>query len=333
LPKSNWCIDLKPFDIVEFRGKNILLLCHENADLDAFCSAAILARFLKQKKIKSVLAVPSHINEQTLSFAISEKISFSVNPALEGFDVICLFDFNDYEQLGKLRKEFTKKIKKNCVKVIAFDHHEIEKRSIDASKKFVNPKAFSTTEILFDLIGKKFDSKMSFYASLGMIEDTGRFLVGSKKFFESFSKCLSKSSANYTKVFELAKHKAPDGERIAFLKAAKRSNTIKLKKAIVVTSTISFYHGAVSTKLLDFGADISLVCGTEKKGLTHLAARAETGFKEEKDFNLMRHLFVPLQKAIDGDAGGHSGAAHWKGNVNEKKVLSEAIKILKARFD
>jgi nanoRNase/pAp phosphatase (c-di-AMP/oligoRNAs hydrolase) len=328
---------LKPLNIIDFKGKSILLLCHENADLDAFCSAAILSRFLKQKKIKSSVAVPSHINEQTLSFAISEKISFNVNPALEQFDVICLFDFNDYEQLGKLRKEFTKKVKKNCVKVFAFDHHEIEKRSIDTSKKFVNAGAFSTTEILFDLIGKKFDSKMSFYASLGMIEDTGRFLVGSKKFFESFSKCLSKSSANYTKVFELAKHKAPDGERIAFLKAAKRSNIIKMKKAIVVTSTISFYHGAVSTKLLDFGADISLVVGTEKKGgssgVTHLAARAETGFKEEKDFNLMRHLFVPLQKAIGGDAGGHSGAAHWKGNVNEKKVLSEAIKILKARFD
>ena len=327
---------LKSFDIKEFKGKSILLLCHENADLDAFCSAAILARFLKQKKIKSIVAVPSHINEQTLSFAISEKISFNVNPDLEQFDVICLFDFNDYEQLGKLRSVFTKRVKKNCVKVIAFDHHEIEKRTIDTSKKFVNPKAFSTTEILFDLIGKKFDSKMSFYASLGMIEDTGRFLVGSKKFFDSFAKCLAKSSANYTKVFELAKHKAPDGERIAFLKAAKRSNIIKLASAIIATSTISFYHGAVSTKLLDFGADISLVVGTEKKGgasgVTHLAARAETGFKENKNFNLMRHLFVPLQKAIGGDAGGHSGAAHWKGNVNEKKVLSEAIKILKKRF-
>jgi nanoRNase/pAp phosphatase (c-di-AMP/oligoRNAs hydrolase) len=324
---------LKTLQINEFKGKRILLLCHENADLDAFCSAAIFQRFLKQKKISSKLAVPSHINEQTFSLALKEKNSFLVNPDLELFDVICLFDFNDYEQLGKLRKPFVNKVKKNCVKVIAFDHHEIEKRSIDTSKKFVNSKAFSTTEILFDLIGKKFDSKMSFYACLGMIEDTGRFLVGSKKFFESFANCLNKSNKTYSTIFELAKHKAPKGERIAFLKAANRSNILKLKKAIIVTSKLSFYQGAASTKLLDFGADISLVAGTEKKGLTHLAARAETGFKEEKKFNLMKHLFVPLQKRVGGDAGGHSGAAHWKGNISESKVLSEAIRILKEKFD
>jgi len=35
----------------------ILLLMHENADLDAICSAAIMQRYLKSKKIDSKLGL------------------------------------------------------------------------------------------------------------------------------------------------------------------------------------------------------------------------------------------------------------------------------------
>ncbi len=317
--------------IQKFKNKKILLLTHENADLDAFCSTAIFQKYFKKNKIPSVIAIPSHINEQTLEFAFKEKISFQKNPNLENFDTICIFDFNDYEQLGVLRKIFVELRKKKKFEVITFDHHEKEKRSI--ANGFINPNALSTTQILFDLFGKEFDKKMSAYACLGMLEDTGRFLVGDKSFFNAFSKCLDNSEKTYAELFGLAKHKAPEGEQIAFMKAIQRAKINKIKDIIIITSQLGFYQGAAATKLLEFGAQISLVVGKEKKGSTHLSGRADTTFKEQKNFNLMKDLFIPLQKIFSGEVGGHSGAAQWKGKANENNVLKEALKILEKKLN
>jgi nanoRNase/pAp phosphatase (c-di-AMP/oligoRNAs hydrolase) len=307
------------------------LLCHENADLDSFCSAAIFKQYLKDNKIDSEIGVPSHINEQTFSFALNEKIKFLLNPKILGFDLVCLFDLNDYEQLGALRKSFTKLQKKGLIDVITFDHHETEKRSI--AKGFIDSKKLSTTQLLFNLIGKKFNKRIASYACLGMIEDTGRFLVGDKEYFGAFSKCLNVADKSYATIFEIAKHKIPQGEKIAFLKAIQRAKLTKINHQVVIMSSLNFYQGAAATKLLEFGANISIVIGEEKNGLTHLSARAETGFKEEFNFNLMKDLFIPLQKKIGGDSGGHSGAAQWKGDEKERVVSKEILKILEKRLN
>ena len=318
-------------NFASFRGKSILLLCHDHADIDSVASAAIFRDVLKTKKIKSEIGIPKHINDQAINLSLKNKISFVVNPKLEKYDLICLFDFNDYEQLGPLRKSFSKLQKKGCFEVITFDHHEKEKRSI--GKGFIDPKAGSTTEVLYNLFDGTFTKKMCFYTCMGIIEDTGKFLVASKDTFEIFSKCLTKSEKKYSKVLEFAKQIINKEERVAFLKAANRAKIIGMKKALIVTSNLSFYQGDAATKLLEFGANISLVVGVEKKGVAVLSARAETSFKEENNFNLMKHLFIPLQRKVGGEIGGHSGAAQWKGNISDKKVLSEAITILKKKFN
>ena len=318
-------------DFSKFSGKNVLLLCHDHADLDAFCSAAIFKDLLNTKKIKSTIAAPMHINDQALNFALVNKISFKLNPKLEDYNLICLFDFNDYEQLGPLRKSFTSLQKKKCFEVITFDHHEKEVRSIATG--LIDANAASTTELLFKNYKKDFSKKMCFYVCMGIVEDTGKFLVASKNTFSIFSECLIKSGKKYSDVLEFIKMRVSKGERIAFLKAANRSKIIDLKRALILISNVSFYQGDVATKLLEFGANITLVTGSEKDGKTVLSTRAETSFKEENSFNLMKHLLVPLQKIVGGEVGGHSGAAQWKGNVTENKVLGEALNILKKKFD
>lgn len=322
-----------------FFEKKILLVCHENTDLDSFCSAAIFKEFLSNNKINSTICVPSHINEQTTNFAKEYNIDFVVNPELEKFNFFILFDFNDFEQFGKMRLKFEELLKNkklglnknvknnfNDISLFVFDHHVVEESSI--SKYFSDATKLSTTELLFELIGKDFNEKMFFYACIGMIEDTGRFLVGSTNFFNAFSKCLEGSKKSYANIFKIAKHDPPECEKIAFLKALKRAEIIKIKNTIIVLSNISFYQGAVATKLLEFGADVSIVCGIEKNGITNLSARAETFFKEKNNFNLMNHLIIPLQKKFGGEAGGHSGAAQWKGFKSKKIVLKESLKIL-----
>ncbi len=315
----------------QIKKKNVLLLCHENADLDSFCSASIFQRILSKHKITSTIAVPSHMNEQSIHFAFKEKISFQKNPDLTSFDFIFLFDFNDFEQLGKLRSAFLK-INQKKVSVISFDHHVIEKSSIDSSKSFIG-RAFSTTQLLLRFFLHHFDKKSYFYCALGILEDTGHFIVADKKLFEDFALCLERSGKEFSDVLSFTKQIVPRDERIAFLKAAQRAEISEIGSVIVATSTVSFYQSQAASKLLDFGADISLVCGCDEKLDTcFLSARADSVFKEKNKFNLVNDLLKPLQKRVGGEIGGHSGAAQWKGTHDYLQVLQECSFILKKKF-
>ena len=288
---------------------------------------------LKKSKINSKVGVPYHANEQVIHFAFKEKISFLKNPMLEDFDFVLLFDFNDFDQLGRIRENFARLLKKKSFCVISFDHHVPEKRAIDTSKRFIG-KNFSTTQLLLEKFGKRFDKKCYFYSALGILEDTGHFLVGDKKLFDDFSLCLDKSGNEYSDLLEFTKKIVGKDERIAFLKAAQRSKITEIGETIIISSNISFYQSQAASKLLDFGADIALVCGEEEKyGTTVLSCRADSVFKTKNKFNLVKDLLQPLQKSIGGEMGGHSGAAQWKGNVSSEKVLSECNLILEKRFE
>ena len=316
------------------RHKNVLLLTHENADLDSFCSTAIMHDFLKKQGIKSMVGVPKHINEQAQHFAFTEKISFQINPDLKNFEIVMLFDLNGFEQLGGLRKEFERALKCKEFQVIVFDHHVPEKKCLSSSGLCVaDDSCVSTTQVLYNFLNDTyFDKQMNFWNCIGIVEDTGHFLVGDTKSFESFACSLKNSGKTYADVLSFAKHRAPEDERIAFIKAAQRAQIQKINDAVVVTSELSFYQGAAATKLLDFGAHIAIVCGKERDGLTNLSARVETEFRDKHNFNLMKHLLVPLQEKLSGEIGGHSGAAQWKGKAEPQQVFDEIFNILRKKL-
>lgn len=317
----------------KYKNKKILLLCHENADLDAITSATIFYQILKNKKINSVISVPSHINEQALQFIEKEKIFCQKNPDLESFNQIFLFDFNDYEQLGSLREKFTKLQSQNKFDVISFDHHVIEKRSIDSSKIGIG-EFYSTTQLLFNFFKKEFNKKMFFYACLGMLEDTGHFIVADKKLFDDFSYCLDNCDKSFSEIVSLTKPAFNKGERIAFLKAAQRAKIIDLNGVIVIFSNVSFFQGPAATKLLSFGADISLVYGSnEKRKESSLSCRADSFFKEKNKFNLVNDLLKELQNRVGGEIGGHSGAAMWKGKSSQELIEKNCLEIIKSFFN
>lgn len=319
--------------LAKCRGKRVLLLGHENADLDALCSEAIFHEFLKRNKVRSVIGVPHHLNERAQNFCIAEKMSFAVNPNLGEFGLVILFDVNSPEQLGRLRGSFEGLCAGKCFEVMAFDHHVLHKGSIVRGKgAFIDEDCVSTTQLLYNFFGKNFTKEMHFWNCLGIIEDTGHFLTGDVSSFRAFSDSLEKCGRCFGDVLALSKHFVPPEERIAFLKAAQRAQIIQVNSALVVTSMLSFYQSAAASKLLGFGADIALVAGQEKGGITTLSGRVDSEFKEKHKYNLLTHLLIPLQSRLGGDSGGHSGAAQWKGRVAPEKVLQLALDLLKKKF-
>lgn len=312
------------------KGKKVLLLGHENADLDSICSELIFQEYLRKNKISSVVGVPQHINDRAQHFCISEKVSFQLNPNLNEFEAIVLFDLNSKEQLGALGKVIEGFIKDECIDVFVFDHHVPEKSSLVKGKNaFIDDSAVSTTQLLYNYFGKSFSKRMHFLNCLGVVEDTGHFLTGDVSSFKAFSDSLEKSKKTFAEVLAYAKHFVPSDERIAFLKAAQRADIKQVNGAIIVTSMVSFYQSAAASKLLSFGADVAIVSGQDKTGVTTLSGRVSTDFREARKFNLVKDLLIPLQEKFGGNCGGHSGAAQWKGKADPRKLLEYSIEILK----
>lgn len=323
------------------KNKRVLLLTHEHADLDSFASAAMFQRFLNKQKITSTISVPSHINEQAKHLSESLKIKHISNPDLGAFDIVLLFDLNSFEQLGVLKDSFIALFSNRTIEAIVFDHHVSNKACIVYTGNCViDETMFSTTQLIYNFLdmsspkekSKDFDSTMYFLNCVGLVEDTGHFIVGSDKAFLDFSVSLKKSNKTYSNVLAFTKDEFDNGERIALLKAAQRSIITQIKEFVLITSTVSFYQSFVATKLLNFGAHISLVSGVEKRGLCVLSARADSVFKEKNNFNLVKDLLLDLKEKLGGEIGGHSGAAQWKGKSNPSEVLRVATEILKKRL-
>lgn len=315
------------------KNKRVLLLTHEHADLDSFASARMMQIFLSKQKINSDIAVPSHINEQAKKLSESMKINYSLNPNVGEFDIVLLFDLNSFDQLGALKNSFSDLLLNKKINVIVFDHHVSNKTCIvHGGNCVIDETMFSTTQLIYNFLDTFSNSNFFFLNCIGLVEDTGHFIVGSDSAFYDFSVSLKKSKKTYADVLAFTKNEFDNSQRIALLKAAQRSEIIQIKDFVLITSTVSFYQSFVATRLLNFGAHIALVSGIDKSGLCTLSARADSVFKEKNNFNLVKDLLLPIKEKLSGEVGGHSGAAQWKGKSTPEEVLKVSVDILKKRL-
>jgi nanoRNase/pAp phosphatase (c-di-AMP/oligoRNAs hydrolase) len=325
---------LTPKNIVQLcKNKCVLLLTHEHADLDSFASASMMQIFLSEQKIDSIIGVPSHINEQAKKFADFFRISYVLNPILKDFEIVLIFDFNSFEQLGPLKKNFVELYNKKDFEVVVFDHHVLKKTCIGFGGRCVlDENMVSTTQLIYNFLDTFSNPNFFFFNCIGILEDTGHFLVGSDKCFLDFSVSLKKSKRVYVDVLFFTKTEFDNSQRIALLKAAQRSNITQIKDFVLITSKVSFYQSFVATRLLNFGAHIALVAGCDRSGVCTLSARADSVFKEKNNFNLVSDLLLLVKDKLGGEVGGHSGAAQWKGKSSPEEVLRVSNNILKKRF-
>jgi nanoRNase/pAp phosphatase (c-di-AMP/oligoRNAs hydrolase) len=303
---------------------------------------------IQNKKIICVIGVPAHINEQTKTFAEKNKINYSINPEPSEFDKIVLVDCNNSQQLGRLEQKIisfkrntemqnSKTKDQNLIKnynsqkkLIAVDHHELTQNSL--AKGLIVEEAVSTTQVIYETFKEKLTPTEAYYCAVGIIEDTGRFIVGTKKAFECFSDCLNICNNSYTEIVSAHTQEMPISERIALLKSAQRLEFFATPKALVVFSEVSFYGSQSANALISLGADIAIVFSQEN-GFASISGRVSTQFKQNKknnstSFSLVRNLFSQVQAELGGSAGGHSSAAQWKGNVPISELKKKCKEIL-----
>lgn len=308
-----------------FEGKKILFFCHAGADIDSVCSAASIFFSLK-KKSKCVIGVPDHISLHAKTFCQKTGLELVVNPEkIENFDVVFLLDLNSPEMLGS----YAKKIESFSKQIFLIDHHK-KTNSVLLQKAvcLVDEKAVSCTEVVFSYLkscNAMISRKTALFLASGIIVDSGRFSVASKKTFSIMSELLEKSKIHYSVFFSLLALKEDISEKIAKLKAAKRARFFESFGNILALTQVNAFESTAAASLVGLGASVAFAGGKQNEKVL-ISARAKSFFVSENGFDLVKDVFLPLEKKFSGKGGGHAGAAGFNAeNIDFLAALNECV--------
>ena len=116
----------------EAHASFVLLLCHQNADPDALCSAYAFQGLLKRLVPGLVVEIGTEQGISKLSKHILQHTPITVNmkPSVESADIVVLLDTNTVQQLG----EFSEAVAESSAPIIVVDHHAPHPETLQKAK-------------------------------------------------------------------------------------------------------------------------------------------------------------------------------------------------------
>jgi len=309
------------------KGKNIAIIVHSGADIDAISSAAALY-FSLNKKFNPKIIVPGHASTAARILAKNLQIPFqtAVSPQnLEEFNGIIIVDLNSSDMLGVLSRnvlDFKKPI-------LLIDHHKKSNQFlIKSSLALIKENAISSAEIVLEeLKESKLNLAPKIYSLLacGIIADSSDFASGSKECFSAIAECLRHSTLSFSQIKELFDIREEISEKIALIKSAQRAKIFGVGELVIVTTEIGAFEAGSATFLVKAGADI-VFAGNSEKGEMRISARASSFALSSAGIDLAKDILSKLAEKLKGSSGGHSAAAAFngkEGNINQ--ALEECV--------
>jgi len=318
--------------IREVAPRSILLLCHQNADPDALCSAFVLSELLKRicPKVEIEIASPEGISK--LSEALSDFLPVKVTTDHPNFaaDIIVMLDTNTTKQLGSWEKN----VRMSTAPLIVIDHHashpETERL---ASVIICDEEASSTCEIIYrffeesNIKPSKEEAQALF---LGIAFDTKHFVLAKSSTFK-VAAALVDSGVNAQEILSRLSLPTSLSERIARLKACRRMQLIRINNWLIVFSRVSSFQASAARSLVGMGAHLAMVGGQRGDNL-QISIRSDPEFYKETGFHLGRDLAKPLGEYFHGMGGGHSTAAGVNGTGDYEAAVKRAIRIIREKL-
>ncbi|MHA1408979.1 MAG: DHH family phosphoesterase [Candidatus Odinarchaeia archaeon] len=322
------------FDVVlnifqKISGLKIAICFHENGDPDAIGSSIALSEILRKKYNCKIQILFESINKVSSKIIDYLGLNMENYVDFEGdFDYLFLVDTNNLIQLGDVLYKPDKLNKKS---VIIIDHHPPHKDINEFSYyHFIDPSYSSTCEILYRIgeeIGFNFSRTVKFLLLAGMIYDSRHFILANKQTFK-MAYTLLDDEISYKEIINLLNQSKDKSEKIARLKTAKRAEFYEIDdKWILAISYVSSFEASASRALVDLGADIAVVIGTERDKL-RISARSTNQFYDATSFHLGKDLMENIGPIIKGKGGGHSTAAGCNGTGSVEDVVKKIFKII-----
>jgi len=273
--------------------RNVLYLCHRNADPDAIGSSFALSR-----AFGGAIGVVDDMSRTGASLARIIGARILINPPVNDYDLVVVVDTSVRTQLGdRLPAGYA-----------LVDHH-LDEGLRESALFYIQKPTKSTAEIVWTILkenDKKIDQKAALGLMAGMIADTGRFKRASPGTFQAAAEILDAGGFAYEEAQEALSVPPDISQRIAVLKAASRTEVVRRGDWLVACTTVNSFEGAAAMALVDLGADVAFVAG-QHGGQVRISARCSRE-AARKGINLAK-LLGEVGRAHGGDGGGHRSAA------------------------
>jgi len=316
----------------ERNAKHVLLLCHINADPDAICAAFAFSQLLKRLRPSLSVEIAAAHGPSRLSKFVLQALpaKLSREPQIERAEALVLLDTNTIQQLG----DWSERVKASKAALIVIDHHashpETERL---ATLSVADEKASSTCEIVYRLF-KEADVKPTLEEAmalfLGIAFDTRHFVLASSATFKIVADLID-IGVKPEEALALLSLPMDPSERIARLKASKRTKLAKINNWLIAFSHVSAYQASAARALITLGAHVAVVAGQRNEKI-QISMRATRDFQEKTGVHLGRDVAKPLGEYLHGMGGGHSVSAGVNGFGDVEASLKRCLIILKEKL-
>jgi nanoRNase/pAp phosphatase (c-di-AMP/oligoRNAs hydrolase) len=287
--------------------KNVLYLCHRNADPDAIGSA-----FALQQAFGGTLGAVEDLSRSGEALASSIGAVVELDPAAEDYDIVVIVDASVRLQLGNI----------NLAKYALVDHH-LDEGLLPGAEFYIQRPSHSTAEIVWKILREsevRISREIAMGLMVGLISDTGRFRRASPESFGAAADILQMGGIEYEVAQSVLFAPTELSQRIAVLKAASRAEVERIGDWIIATTEINSFEGSSAMSLVDLGADMALAAGRHGH-LTRVSGRASRD-AISAGLNLAR-LLREVAKAHGGEGGGHKAAAALEAEGEPSLLLEE----------
>ena len=311
----------------------VLLLCHQNSDPDALCSAFAFQGLLKKLAPNVVVEIGAGQGISKLSKHMLRFTPITVNekPSVESAVVIVLLDTNTVQQLGDLAEA----VEKSPAPIVVVDHHAPHPDTLQrATLSITNEEASSTCEVVYKFFkqaNQKPDVNEATALFLGIAFDTRHFALANASTLKTLAK-LCDLGVNPQEALAILMLPMDLSERVARFKACQRAKLVQIDKWVIAFSHVSAYQASAARALVDLGAHASAVAGKRDDGGVEVSFRSTREFIKATGVHLGKDIAKPLGEFLNGMGGGHAGAAGANGTGDVKGSLKHCMGLFKEKL-
>jgi len=316
----------------EHNTKLVILLCHINADPDAVGAAFAFSRLIQHLRPTLRVEIAAAQGPSRLSKFVLRSIplKLTVEPQIESAEAIVLLDTNTIQQLG----DWCERIKVSKAALVVIDHHASHPETERLATLIVaDENASSTCEMVCRLFReanvkpKPEEAKALF---LGIAFDTRHFVLASSATFKAVADLID-VGVQAEQALSLLSLPMDPSERIARLKASKRTKLLKINNWLIAFSQVSAYQASAARALISLGAHVAVVAGQRNEKI-QISMRSSRDFYEKTGVHLGKDVAKPLGEYLQGMGGGHSVSAGVNGVGDIEASLKRCVKLLQEKL-
>lgn len=303
--------------------RSVAVVCHRNADPDAYLSAFAISKLVRSVAPGCEVEVVTPGGMTTLTKKLSMRFPHpTVETSVRDYDLYVAVDVGDDELL----KEWKSKLQASSGFKVLVDHHPMKDASF-YDRAVVDEHATSAAEVVFSLFeerGIPVDPTTAQALLEAIMFDSSHLAIASPAGLRAVVKLMDAGADVFTARRELRSE--PDyGEVLAKLKGAQRLKIYKAGEKVVATSMVGSFQAHVARSLIYLGADLAAV-GGEAEGETRVSLRSTQRFAEGTGIQLGTQVAAEVSKRLGGHGGGHSTAASFSTGAGEDEAMAATLK-------